>query len=196
MNFTLSDDELMLMISKKNEEALELLFSYYEKKMRFEAERFKNSYRIPILDVNDIYQDIVIHFINIFAIYDFHRGTLYSFWIVCLNRDLNRKIIRDYSNNNDSRLYQEINDSIELIFEESPLKTYEFHDDSTLYLDSLSDVKNKDKYLACLNLWAKGYQYDEISKLLNISICLVNSFIRRGIEKIRFKNKIDDKGEK
>ena len=196
MNFTLSDDELILMISKKNEEALGLLFSFYEKKMRFEAEKFKKAYSIPILDSDDIYQEIVIHFMNAFTIYDYRRGTLYSFWIMCLNRDLHRLIIRQFSNTNDSRLYQDINDSIELSFEESPLRRYEFHDDISMYLDSLNRTRNKDNYLSCLSLWAKGYQYDEIAKLLNISIYLVNSFIRRGIEKIRLNNKIEDKSKK
>lgn len=188
-----SEDELLILIAKGNEEAMRLLFSCYEKKMRFESEKLRKAYNIPIFDHEDIYQEMVIHFLNLLPFYDNTRATLYSFWISILNRDMNRMLMRKFGKGKDPRKSVDMDKITEASFTSSPMEEYEFHEDLRLYFHALKDEKRKDMYIGCLNLWAKGYSYDEIAEHYHISRTLVNSFIRRGLEKIRLKFHIKEK---
>ena len=184
MKINVSEDEIILMIRKQNEEAIRLLFSIYETKMRFEANKFAKKYKLSGLNSDDFFQEISIHFLDVIKSYNFYSGKLYSYWLLLAQRQFAKKYkvdiekdgyvisgsdfeaVKYYSNNLTS------NDNI-----------YYF---KTEYDSALTKLKLKkksgDKFVICIKLWSQGYTYNDIANILNMSPAKVNYYISRGLQ--------------
>lgn len=174
----LSEDELLIMVSKANEEALVLLFSIYEKKMSFESRNFGkiigNSF-----GYEDCLQEMRLHFLKLISDYDYTKGRLYSFWLnaykypfierlekanllVLFDAELETKVSVSYYENKDG--------------------------DIAILSKYLKELAEDNKIIfSALYLWAQGYSHAEISKILSYSVTQVNYLIRRGIAILKKK---------
>lgn len=181
----LQEDELILMIAKGNEEALELLFSLYETKLKFESVTFGNKFNLPVIDKEDLYQEIKLSLYEAVLKYDFRQGKFYNFWYTLMKRNIFSYLRKECSPSNDSRRNEQFDEAkgyLELDFCDSNKI------DSDLYFSVFDNEKNQ-TFSTCLKLWVEGYTYKEISVILNMTIASVNYHIRAGISKMKEKIK-------
>ena len=181
----LQEDELILMISRGNEEALGLLFSLYETKLRFESTTFGNKFNLPVIDKEDLYQEIKLSLYEAVLKYDFRQGKFYNFWYTLMRRNIFSYLKKECSPSNDSRRNEQFDEGkgyLDLSFNDSNSI------DSDLYFSVFDDEKDR-VFSMCLKLWVEGYSYKEISVILDMTIASVNYHIRAGISKMKEKIK-------
>lgn len=183
MDIILFEDELIIMIAKGNEEALRLLFSFYEKKMVYEAKQIALK-KINFLDFDDYIQEIKINFLNVLGEYDYKKGKLYSFWIrlfkfhmiYLLNKFTN---INELSFN-DSMLDNEVCKKDDYYVERKDLSF-----DLNMNMDSL--LKKDDLAYKVIVKWSEGFKYEEIGKMYNLNRSTVAFYINKAINYLKEK---------
>ena len=186
MEICVSDDELIKMITKGNEEAKWLLFLRYEKKIRY---RWNNNefpydkYRMDIEELVDIALNIVNELIPrynpriaLFSTYfskAFQRG---EYKILIKNSQKNEYMAFDYSLDEDvcSDLTYLLKDSVSV-----NVNRLEF--DNVLLLLS----KEKELTRKVIKMWLEGYSYLEIANAFHINKKKVNNVITYFITKVK-----------
>ena len=182
----MSDDELIKMITKGNEEAKWLLFLRYEKKIRY---RWNNNefpydkYRMDIEELVDMALNIVNEIIPrynpriaLFSTYfskAFQRG---EYKILIKNSQKNEYMAFDYSLDEDvcSDLTYLLKDSVSV-----NVNRLEF--DNVLLLLS----KEKELTRKVIKMWLEGYSYLEIANAFHINKKKVNNVITYFITKVK-----------
>ena len=186
MEICVSDDELIKMITKGNEEAKWLLFLRYEKKIRY---RWNNNefpydkYRMDIEELVDMALNIVNEIIPrynpriaLFSTYfskAFQRG---EYKILIKNSQKNEYMAFDYSLDEDvcSDLTYLLKDSVSV-----NVNRLEF--DNVLLLLS----KEKELTRKVIKMWLEGYSYLEIANAFHINKKKVNNVITYFITKVK-----------
>ena len=186
MEICVSDDELIKMITKGNEEAKWLLFLRYEKKIRY---RWNNNefpydkYRMDIEELVDMALNIVNEIIPrynphiaLFSTYfskAFQRG---EYKILIKNSQKNEYMAFDYSLDEDvcSDLTYFLKDSVSV-----NVNRLEF--DNVLLLLS----KEKELTRKVIKMWLEGYSYLEIANAFHINKKKVNNVITYFIAKVK-----------
>lgn len=171
------EDELVLMIAKNNEEALGLLFSIYEKKMRFEAVSFERSNK-NIMNRDDYYQEMKITLYKILSSYDYKKGKLYTFWL-----SIYKYPFYNLKNNFESVTFYD--ETFESEDAKDQINNRIKHFDAEILLNTLKK-EDEQRYLI-MKKWSEGYKYEEIAKMFDISISSVNYNIKIGIRFLKDK---------
>ncbi len=173
------EDEILLMVAKNNGEAIELLFSFYEKKMRYEANNFAKKYN-TYMRIDDLLQEMKVFFLSILPNYDFRKGKLYTFWLSTFKYQLFTFIDKNASNLVMFDSYLESEYVLNNIDEN---QMYE----SDVY-DNLENLKDdKEKIYNILVAWNQGYKYEEIAKMYHTTVSVINYYMKKGIEIIKKK---------
>ncbi len=183
MEEVLSEDELIIMISKGNEEALKLLFSSYEKKMNYEAKQIAIK-KFNFLDFDDYVQEIKINFLNILSEYDYRKGKLYSFWMRLYKYHL-IDLLKRFDNTNELPLHDSLLENE--YYKKSKFENVEKEQIDDLNLNMNSLLKKDELAYKVVVMWSKGYKYDEIGKMFNLNASSVNFFIRKAIKYLKEK---------
>ena len=186
MEICVSDDELIKMITKGNEEAKWLLFLSYEKKIRY---RWNNNefpydkYRMDIKELVDMALNIVNEIIprynphiSLFSTYfskAFQRG---EYKILIKNSQKNEYMVFDYYLDEDvcSDLTYLLKDSV-------PVNVNRLEFDNVLLLLS----KEKELTRKVIKMWLEGYSYLEIANAFHINKKKVNNVITYFITKVK-----------
>ena len=186
MEICVSDDELIKMITKGNEEAKWLLFLRYEKKIRY---RWNNNefpydkYRMDIEELVDMALNIVNEIIPrynpriaLFSTYfskAFQRG---EYKILIKNSQKNEYMAFDYS------LDEDICSDITYLLKDSVSGNV-----NKLEFDNVLLLLSKEKELTrkVIKMWLEGYSYLEIANAFHINKKKVNNVITYFITKVK-----------
>ncbi len=182
-----TEDEIILMIHKGNKEALELLFSLYEKKIRFEANQFEKKYSKLCYSVDDFYQEISECFINTLFFYDYHIAKFYTYFMCIMNRKINKLCIRDIKRlnyNNSIKIdFDNVDRRLE-IDEEVYFSDYESNFRIEKIAEFMKEDFSKERQIA-IKMWMVGYSYKEISSYLNLTQQETSILINVGLKKLK-----------
>lgn len=181
-NINLYEDEIILMIAKGNEEALELLFSLYETKMRFEANSFSNKFKLPVVDKQDLLQEIKITLYDAILRYNYRNGRFYNYWYLIMNRTILGYLKKESIPSNDSRKHETYCEGRK--YDEHVIFNDSLKFDYDLSVKMITNKKDE-LFSLCMKMWLVGYSYKEISKKLNITMTSVNYHIRKGLEDLK-----------
>lgn len=179
----LSDDELILQIKKNNLEALELLFFKYEINFNFLIKKMGNYFKPLNYDKEDLKIIMKTNMLNIIKLYDINKASFYAFWILMEKRHL-IKIYREKnvdiksSITNTSLDEQKSDFILNKYLVETPLEKYIMKDDYNFFINKIEENVGE-YYKNILLLWSKGYSYNEIAKLYNITPIQVNNYIQK-----------------
>ena len=184
----LSDDEIIIQIIKGNEEALRLLFLYYEKHFR------KLDIKTRLIRKNDVssYDDVkslmMLNMIKIIKQYNKNKSSFFVFWSLLEYRHI-VGLYRSKIENNEHTLVSLEDWQIETFSNDFTLSTIEDYSLHEQYEFQLKKVE--DKYgFSCKDIiiyWSHGYSYLEISKICKCDIKKVNYQINKSLEFLRGK---------
>ena len=179
----LSDDELILQIKKNNLEALELLFFKYEINFNFLIKKLGNYFKPLNYDKEDLKIIMKTNMLNIIKLYDINKASFSAFWILMEKRHL----IKIYREKNVDIKSSIINTSLDeqksdfilnKYLVETPLEKYIMKDDYNFFINKIEENVGE-YYKNILLLWSKGYSYNEIAKIYNITPIQVNNYIQK-----------------
>lgn len=179
----LSDDELILQIKKNNLEALELLFFKYEINFNFLIKKMGNYFKPLNYDKEDLKIIMKTNMLNIIKLYDINKACFSAFWILMEKRHL-IKIYREKnvdiksSITNTSLDEQKSDFILNKYLVETPLEKYIMKDDYNFFINKIEENVGE-YYKKILLLWSKGYSYNEIAKIYNITPIQVNNYIQK-----------------
>lgn len=179
----LSDDELILQIKKNNLEALELLFFKYEINFNFLIKKMGNYFKPLNYDKEDLKIIMKTNMLNIIKLYDINKASFSAFWTLMEKRHL-IKIYREKnvdiksSITNTSLDEQKSDFILNKYLVETPLEKYIMKDDYNFFINKIEENVGE-YYKNILLLWSKGYSYNEIAKLYNITPIQVNNYIQK-----------------
>ena len=188
----LSDDEIIIQVIKGYEEALGLLFLYYEKHFRKLEIKIRNRCNYTGMDYEDIKMLMMMNIINVIKQYDREKSSFFAFWSLLEYRH----IINDFrkKNNDINSVYNVISmdeiglDYCSYIFnDDSIINDYSIKEEYEKQLELLKD-KFSDVERQIIVLWSNGFTYDQISEMLNIKLNNVNYIITKCLSFLK-KNK-------
>ena len=190
-----NDHELIYLINDNNEVANDLMYEKYKPLVMHYARKYSLSTKKSGVDVNDLFQEGMLGLYN--AIKHYKEDSAASFWTfasVCIDR-----AICNATRNSNTKKQAYLNDSLSLDY------VYDFYE--TTLVDFISDgdkhnpeniVTSKDEEKRLYNLISKnlssseheifelkrlGFNYDEISEILDIS----KKKITNTMQRVRYK---------
>ena len=171
----ISDDEVIYLIRQKNEEAKELLFLLYRKKMRYVLNLIdKNFHQYLEKDVLlELYYATILTAINA---YEFSKGV----FIRLVKRIFELELIQHYKKN--VKVYQKevyLDTDLDIYPGNYHLSDYTKSVDFNLILSNLKKKNFISYQIICLYL--SGYKANEIAKALNIDNKQINYQIKKAI---------------
>lgn len=183
----LSSDEMILQIRKGNEEAMELLFNYCDIYGNKLLRKIKQNYSFLGIEYEDIKSYLRIKTLEAVDIYDMSKSNFLAFWLIVVGRKMTNMLNEKYRN--DFNL-QKINVDCEMLenynfnANENSVKNYELRDS---YNKSIYLVEQKYGSLdrEILELWAKGYKYNEIAEKFNLTQQKVTITIFKAIKYLK-----------
>ena len=191
MNYK-NDYEIIYMIKENDDVARNIMFNKYMPIVKSIASNFFSSYPNIGAEYDDFLQEGMIALNKSINSYDENGGSLfYTYATLCINRHL-----ITYCRNLSCKKHYSLNNSVgeESIYLCSDFKNYvdDYIDDKINYCEFIN-IKNMFSidFSSVLELRYNGFCYWEISKLLDISIGMVDSRlskIRKTLQQKREKN--------
>jgi len=181
-----SDNELLMLIQERIEEADEILYKRYQKIIRKRVYDHKNIIDYLGLDISEVYIDCLSVYLDALQTYnDSFKSSFYSFVILLVDRKLNKMFIKEavrrkrlgiatsfdkYANSEEQNKLDPLN----------IVSRYELINDANKTIDKL----NNDE-VEVIDLLLDDYSYETIAKSLNKNYKQIYWII----EKLRFKFK-------
>lgn len=171
----INDDEVIYLIRQKNEEARELLFLLYRKKMRYVLNLIDKSFHQNLEKdiVLELYNDSILTALNA---YEFSKGV----FIRLVKRIFELELIQHYKKN--VKVYQRevyLDTDLDIYPGNYHLSDYSKSADFNLILSNLKTKSFISYQVICLYL--SGYKANEIAKILNIDEKKINYQIKKAI---------------
>lgn len=200
MQYVEDDTELLYMIYEDNEEAKEAFYKRYENRINIISKKYYNYVKTCGLDLNDLIQEGMMGLTEAINSYKDHKDAKFTtFANICIERKI-LSLVRTCTNTKNKLLNNSISIDttensggqklIELIKDETNLDPEEisiFYEDSKEIFSSLyENLTKQEKDVFILRI--KGFTYNEISKILNITKKSAQKSMERAKEKIE-KNK-------
>lgn len=190
----ISDDEMILMIRLKSEEAIRLMYEKYESFIRTWALKSMNTQRARQVELCDMMQIGKSEFWQVLQKYRDEEGNFYSFFKLCLEREFYLYIrtfldnsVPNYTDFSLDAPVSEDNQSTFLDIYESatsslqPDKQYELREEiEQIYTAGLTALE-----VEIIHLKMLGFSYREIAQKLAISRKQVDNHLARIKIKIR-----------
>lgn len=183
----LSSDEMILQIRKGNEEAMELLFNYCDIYGNKLLRKIKQNYSFLGIEYEDIKSYLRIKTLEAVDIYDMSKSNFLAFWLIVVGRKMTNMLNEKYRN--DFNL-QKINVDYDMLenynynANENSVKNYELRDSYNKSID-LVEQKYGSLDREILELWAKGYKYNEIAEKFNLTQQKVTITIFKAIKYLK-----------
>lgn len=183
----LSSDEMILQIRKGNEEAMELLFNYCDIYGNKLLRKIKQNYSFLGIEYEDIKSYLRIKTLEAVDIYDMSKSNFLAFWLIVVGRKMTNMLNEKYRN--DFNL-QKINVDYDMLenynfnTSENSVKNYELRDSYNKSID-LVEQKYGSLDREILELWTKGYKYNEIAEKFNLTQQKVTITIFKAIKYLK-----------
>lgn len=184
----LSDDEIIIQVIKGNEEALGLLFLYYEKHFRILEIKIRKYCYYYDVDYEDIRLMMMENMMEIIKIYDKEISSFFAFWSIVEHRHLLNSF-RKIDNTISFVSMDEVGIDFfsYLLSEDNVISDYSLKEAYQRNLNKIeyfySDVEKQ-----IVILWSKGYTYIQISEMLKIKLSKVCYIITKCLTFLK-KNK-------
>lgn len=184
----LSDDEIIIQIIKGNQEALGLLFLYYEKHFRKLEIKTRNYRKNNLLEYEDLESFMKANMINIIKQYDSVKSSFFAFWSLLEYRHILGKMRVSEMYDFQCVSIEEWNiEKVSLEISENIVSNYSFKEQYNEQLDKIEHRYGLD----CKNIivyWSRGYSYLEISQIFNCEVQKINYEIMKALSYLK-KNK-------
>lgn len=204
MDYNEDDTELLYMIYEDNEEAKEAFYKRYENKINVIAKKNYNYVKSCGIDLNDLIQEGMMGLTEAINNYKYHKDTKFTtFANICIERKiislvrsctngkhklLNNSISIDTTENfNGKKLIELIKDDTNLNPEDLSI----FYEDSKKIIDCLNqNLTKQERDVFILRL--KGFSYNEISEIINVTKKSAQKAMERAKNKIVKRNNCID----
>lgn len=190
------DQELMYLIAENNEDAEEILYKKYESIVDIKSKKYASYAKKIGLEYSDLFQEGMVGLSEAISSYKEHMDTKFaSFANICIDRQLFTALSKasrkkhTYLNDSYSLDFSIEDDGktmLDYVFDNSsdPSLKLESEESKKILYDSLNNkLTNLEKKVFELKL--KGFEYKEISKLLDKSYKSVDSALQRIRRKIK-----------
>ncbi len=197
-----NDYELLYLIKEENEDAKEVFFEKYRPLVEMKANKFYSMYKNNGYELNDLIQEGMLALNSAIKDYEHEKDVKFNtFANVCIDRQL-LSYIRDFNR----QKHQVLNSSVSIDAEDKTGRVLlDILNDDTknpenkfVNEEEIKDLKNKmkenlsDKEKEVFDLRFEGFSYQEIARLLNISVKSVDGTISRIKQKLeKVKKNID-----
>lgn len=171
----ISDDEVIYLIRQKNEEAKELLFLLYRKKMRYVLNLIDKNFH-QYLEKDVLLELYYVSILTALNAYEFSKGV----FIRLVKRIFELELIQHYKKN--VKVYQKevyLDTDLDIYPGNYHLSDYTKSVDFNLILSNLKKKNFISYQIICLYL--SGYKANEIAKALNIDNKQINYQIKKAI---------------
>jgi len=190
------DQELIYLIAESSEEASNILYKKYKNLINLKVKKYLTQAKKVGLDYNDLFQEGMLGLSDAINSYKDMKNTKFSsFANLCIDRQLYTALAKA-----GRKKHSLLNESFSLDFvseeDDKPLMNFLFNktDDPSIKFDNKESKKQLMMFLKnnltnlekeVLVLRIKGYEYKEISKILNKSYKSIDSALQRIRNKIK-----------
>lgn len=196
-----NDNELLYLISENNEEATELFYEKYKSSIETISKKYYKLAKTAGIELNDLYQEGMLGLATAIETYKNHKDTKFStFANLCIKRSIISYIrqntnIKHKSLNNSLPIDTPINPNSKSLIE--ILKDTNNIDPEQIYISSEQEDEILERVRGILTelesdvflLRIKGFSYQEIAMLLNITKKSAEHSMKRVRDKIEKMNK-------
>ena len=196
MNYkTINDNELVLLAREKNEDAINILYEKYKPLITKKCSNYFKYVKDKGIEFNDLTQECLIGFEESIRNYKQENDTLfYTFTSICMDRQI-ITLIKKVNRDKNKFLNEAI--SIESCLEENSTLLDKIEDNSyNPELDVIGDIEYQELYNKIIkvltnfeecvfNLKLQGFDYDEISNILDKETKSVYNAVGRIKDKIK-----------
>ena len=196
MNYkTINDNELVILAREKNEDAINILYEKYKPLITKKCSNYFKYVKDKGIEFNDLTQECLIGFEESIRNYKQENDTLfYTFTSICMDRQI-ITLIKKVNRDKNKFLNEAI--SIESCLEENSTLLDKIEDNSyNPELDVIGDIEYQELYNKIIkvltnfeecvfNLKLQGFDYDEISNILDKETKSVYNAVGRIKDKIK-----------
>lgn len=179
-----SEEELIYNYRLGREEALDFLFSIYEKKVAPFYKKFEYVFRINGYDYEDRKSFSRRCLLMAVKAYDFSKGNLNNFYSAIAEREI-ANLYRRMKNTSEEAMYLNSISLSDVSVEEKITYPHDYYDqhDLTLILDKIKTIGEKDYNI--IKLYLAGNTYVEIAKKLNLKPKSISNYLQKIRRKLK-----------